>query len=118
MCRSSFVFGLRRMVEDKLRDFALDAGDLPGYWKTMGATVPLSRALFEPPTFCYKAGIAFVAWLNGLQPEFAMLDGFQAKRPPRHLLRVTELAAAAGALLHPALAAERIGRYLSEAGLS
>jgi uncharacterized protein DUF993 len=97
---------------------ALDAGDLAGYWKTMGATVPLSRTLFERPTFCYKAGIAFVAWLNGLQPEFAMLDGFQAKRPPRHLLRVTELAAAAGALLHPSLAAERIGRYLSEAGLA
>ncbi|MBO0808263.1 MAG: DUF993 family protein, partial [Actinobacteria bacterium] len=97
---------------------ALDAGDLAGYDAAMTPTVALSRALFEPPTFCYKAGIAFLAWLNGLQPEFAMLAGGQRLRPPGHLLRVIELAAAAGALARPALAADRIRQYLRQAGLT
>ena len=47
----------------------------------MGPTVPLSRCIFEPPTYHYKVGVAFLAWLNGLQPHFAMLDGLQRQRP-------------------------------------
>jgi len=96
---------------------ALDAGDLAGYDKIMNPTVPLSRTIFEPPAASYKAGIAFLAWLNGFQPHFAMLGGFQRRRPATHLIRVFELAAAAGALLNPALAVERMTRYLAvEAG--
>ncbi len=87
---------------------ALDAGDLAGYDAAMGPTTELSRTIFEPPTSSYKAGVAFLAWLNGLQPHFAMLDGFQARRPQAHLVRVFELAAAAGALRSPGLAAERM----------
>ncbi|MDR0341809.1 MAG: dihydrodipicolinate synthase family protein [Nocardiopsaceae bacterium] len=97
---------------------ALDAGDLASYDAAMGPTVALSLALFEAPTFHYKAGIAFLAWLNGLQPEFVMLAGCHRLRPPGHLLRVTGLAAAAGALARPALAADRIGQYLRQAGLT
>jgi Protein of unknown function (DUF993) len=79
--------------------------------------VPLSQAIFEPPTASYKAGIAFLAWLNGFQPHFAMLGDFQRRRPAAHLIRVFELAAAAGALLNPGLAVERMTRYLAaEAG--
>jgi len=92
---------------------ALDAGDLAGYDKIMNPTVPLSRAIFEPPTASYKAGIAFLAWLNGFQPHFAMLGDFQRRRPAAHLTRVFELAAAAGALLDPGLAVERMTRYLA-----
>jgi Protein of unknown function (DUF993) len=95
---------------------ALDAGDLDGYDAAMGPTTELSRTIFEPPTSSYKAGVAFLAWLNGLQPHFAMLDGFQARRPAAHLVRVFELAAAAGALRSPALAAERMTAYLGAAG--
>ena len=47
----------------------------------MGPTVPLSRLIFEPPTYHYKVGVAFLAWLNGLQPHFAMLGGLQRQRP-------------------------------------
>ena len=87
---------------------ALDQGDVAGYDAAMGPTVPLSRAIFEPPTYHYKVGVAFLAWLNGLQPHFAMLAGLQRQRPARHLIRVFELAAAAQALTQPDLAVERM----------
>jgi hypothetical protein len=87
---------------------ALDEGDTAGYDAAMGPTVPLSRAIFEPPTYHYKVGVAFLAWLNGLQPHFAMLAGLQRLRSARHLIRVFELAAAAQALTQPDLAVERM----------
>jgi hypothetical protein len=74
----------------------------------MGPTVPLSRAIFEPPTYHYKVGVAFLAWLNGLQPRFVMLAGLHRQRPARHLIRVFELAAVARALTQPDLAVERM----------
>ena len=92
---------------------ALDRDDLAGYDAAMGPTVPLSRCIFEPPTYHYKVGVAFLAWLNGLQPHFAMLDGLQRQRPARHLIRVFELAAAARALTDPELAAERMNALLA-----
>ena len=81
---------------------------MAGYDAAMGPTVPLSRAIFEPPTYHYKVGVAFLAWLNGLQPHFAMLAGLQRRRPARHLIRLFELAAAARALTQPDLAVERM----------
>ena len=92
---------------------ALDAGDVAGYDAAIGPTVPLSRTLFEHPTSDYKVGVAFLAWLNGLQPHFAMLGQMQHRRSPAHLIRVFELAAAAGALASPALAAERMTAFLA-----
>jgi hypothetical protein len=87
---------------------ALDRGDLAGYEAAMAPTVPLSRAIFEPPTYHYKVGVAFLAWLNDFQPQFAMLGGLQRRRPAQHLIRVFELAAAARALTDPGLAVERM----------
>ena len=92
---------------------ALDRGDTDGYDAAMGPTVPLSRLIFEPPTSRYKVGVAFLAWLNGWQPHFAMLAGLQRQRPARHLLQVAELAAAARALTNPDLAAERLTDLLA-----
>ena len=91
---------------------ALDRGDLAGYDAAMAPTVPLSRAIFEPPTYHYKVGVAFLAWLNGLQPYFAMLGGLQRRRPARHLIRVFELAAAARTLTDPDLAVGRMNSLL------
>ncbi len=91
---------------------ALDAGESARYRSLIKPTVPLSRTLFEAPTYEYKAGIAFIAWLNGLQPEFAMVDGFEARRSDEHLIRVFELAAACGALIEPELAVERMSQHL------
>jgi len=93
---------------------ALDGGDLAGYDAVIGPTVPLSRLIFEEPTYHYKAGVAFLAWLNGLQPRLSMLDGFERRRSPGHLTRVFELAAAAGALTDPDLAVSRMGAFLRE----
>ena len=87
---------------------ALDEGDVAGYDAAMGPTVALSRLIFEPPTYYYKVGVAFLAWLNGLQPHFAMLAGLQRRRPARHLIRVFELASSARALTQPDLAVERM----------
>jgi Protein of unknown function (DUF993) len=92
---------------------ALDSGDVAGYDAAIGPTVELSRLVFEEPTFYYKVGVAFLAWLNGLQPQFAMVDGLETRRSPAHLIRVFELAAAAGALRDPALAADRMTQYLA-----
>jgi hypothetical protein len=92
---------------------ALDRGDLAGYDAAMAPTVPLSQLIFEPPTFNYKVGVAFLAWLNGFQPQFAMLGGLQRRRPARHLVRVFELAAAARALTDPDLAVERMNELLA-----
>jgi hypothetical protein len=81
----------------------------------MEPTVPLSRLIFEPPTYHYKAGVAFLAWLNGLQPQFVMLGGLERARSAGHLIRLFELAAAAGALREPELAAERMTQLLERA---
>jgi Protein of unknown function (DUF993) len=93
---------------------ALDGSDLAGYDAAIGPTVPLSRLIFEAPTYYYKAGVAFLAWVNGLQPRFLMLDGLESKRSTAHLTRVFELAAAAGALRDPQLAVSRMAQFLKE----
>jgi uncharacterized protein DUF993 len=92
---------------------ALEEGDTAGYDAAMGPTVPLSRVIFESPTYHYKVGVAFLAWLNGLQPHFSMLGGLQRRRPARHLILVFELAAAARALTDPDLAAARMTGLLA-----
>lgn len=91
----------------------LDTGDLAGFDAAIGPTVALSRLIFEPPTYDYKVGVAFLAWLNGLQPHFAMLGGLQSRRPATHLIRVFELAATARALLDPDLSVARMIEYLA-----
>jgi hypothetical protein len=93
---------------------ALDAGDLAGYNTAIGPTVPLSRLIFEEPTYYYKVGVAFLAWLNGFQPRFSMLDGLEHRRPASHLVKVFELAAAAGALTDPDLAVSRMSAFLKD----
>jgi hypothetical protein len=93
---------------------ALDAGDLVGYEAAIGPTVPLSRRIFAQPTYYYKTGVAFLAWVNGLQPRFSMLDGLECRRPASHLIEVFELAAAAGALTDPDLAVSRMTAFLKE----
>lgn len=96
---------------------ALDAGDTAGYDAAMAPTLPLSRHLFEAPTFHYKTGIAFLAWLNGHQRGSTMIGGLHAGRDAVHLARVLELADAAGLLRDPDVAAVRWGAYLRTVGV-
>lgn len=95
---------------------ALDEGDLEAYDAVMGPAETLSRTIFQAPTSAYKVGVAFLAWLNGFQPFFAMVDGFERRRDTSHLVEVFELAARAGALLDPELAVERMSELLVSRG--
>jgi hypothetical protein len=87
---------------------ALDRGDLATFRNILDPTVPLARHIFETPTFHYKTGIVFLAWLNGHQEHFRMLGGYQTARSPEHLLRLYELALQAGVIADPDLAAARL----------
>ncbi|ROO85095.1 uncharacterized protein DUF993 [Actinocorallia herbida] len=97
---------------------ALDQGDLDAYDALLAPTVPLSRHVFAAPTPYYKTGIAFLAWLAGLQPGFVMVGGLQSGRSVLHLARTFRLADAAGLLPDPDLAAARMRSLLETAGLA
>ncbi|MDN3494827.1 dihydrodipicolinate synthase family protein [Planococcus sp. APC 4015] len=86
---------------------ALDAGDPARYLEILGPTEELSRQVFAAPTFYYKTGVAFLAWLNGHQRAFQMVGGLHSARSLPHLSRIVELANAAHALEKPELAADR-----------
>lgn len=86
---------------------ALDAGDPARYLGLLGPTEELSRQVFAAPTFYYKTGVAFLAWLNGHQPAFQMVGGLHSARSLPHLSRIVELANASLALEDPELARER-----------
>jgi hypothetical protein len=97
---------------------ALDAGDVDGYRREMAPTLSLSRHVFATPTYYYKTGIAFLAWLNGHQDGFVMVGGLQSARSILHLARVFELANEAQLLTNPDLAAHRLGQLFATAGLT
>ncbi len=78
-------------------------------------TVALSREIFRAPTRHYKAGVVFLAWLNGHQDHFSMAGGMQSARGAAHFATVFELADACGVLADPELAVLRMKRYLSVA---
>nr|WP_295787640.1 dihydrodipicolinate synthase family protein [Rhodoferax sp.] len=92
---------------------ALAAGNTLRYHEVLDPTVALSREIFCAPTHHYKAGVVFLAWLNGHQDHFSMAGGAQAARGVAHYARVFELADACGALVDPELATLRMKRYLS-----
>jgi hypothetical protein len=96
---------------------ALDEGDYDRYDEIMDPTVPLSRKIFETPTYSYKTGIVFLAWLNGHQNAFNMINGAQAARSIPHLSEVFRLADRAGLLVDPELAVYRMRSLLAVNGL-
>jgi hypothetical protein len=97
---------------------ALDAGDVEGYRREMAPTLALSRHVFAEPTYYYKTGIAFLAWLNGHQDGFVMVGGLQSARSIVHLARVFELANEAQLLVDPDFAAHRLGQLFATAGVA
>jgi hypothetical protein len=92
---------------------ALAKGDVQDYRRMLDPTVILSREIFRAPTRHYKAGVVFLAWLNGHQDHFTMVSGLQSARSVLHYARVFELADRCGALTDPALAVHRMQRFLS-----
>ncbi len=97
---------------------ALDAGDPDRYLALLGPTEELSRQVFAAPTFYYKTGVAFLAWLNGHQTAFQMVGGLHSARSLPHLSRIVELANASNALEQPELAAHRWHAMLRLNGVS
>ena len=96
---------------------ALALGDLTAYHALLAPTVPLSREIFKPPTRYYKAGIAFLSWLNGMQSHFIMPGGLQSSREIVHYAQVFRLADQARLLTQPDLAQERMRSLLALHGI-
>ncbi len=96
---------------------ALDAGDFDSYESILAPTVPLSRHIFQAPTYRYKTGIIFLAYLNGHQNHFRMVGGQESARSVVHLSELFVLADRAGLLRDPEQATERMRRFLALAGI-
>ena len=96
---------------------ALALGDLPTYHRLLAPTVPLSREIFKAPTRFYKAGIAFLSWLNGTQRHFIMPAGLQSSREITHYAQVFRLSDQAGLLTAPDLAEQRMANLLALHGI-
>jgi hypothetical protein len=96
---------------------ALAMGNVSRYKALFAPTVPLSREIFKTPTRYYKAGIAFLAWLNGAQSHFIMPAGLQAAREITHYAQVFRLADQARVLTQPELATERMTTLLKLHGI-
>ncbi|MHA7271294.1 dihydrodipicolinate synthase family protein [Arthrobacter sp. HLT1-20] len=84
----------------------------------LDSTRDLGLHIFEAPTYYYKTGIAFLAWLNGHQSGFQMIGGLHAGRDLNHLVKLFRLANTAGLLLAPELAATRMAGFLNTAGVA
>ncbi|MBL8575053.1 MAG: dihydrodipicolinate synthase family protein [Hyphomicrobiaceae bacterium] len=95
----------------------LEAGDVAGYRQILAPCVPLSRKMFETPTQFYKAGVVFMAWLNGQQRHFRMLGGLESARGIVHYAELFRLADAAGLIEDPDLATARMRALLAAAGI-
>ena len=95
----------------------LAAGDVDGYRAILGPTVALSRRMFEAPTQFYKAGVVFMAWLNGQQDHFALLGGLQSARGIAHYADLFRLADAANLLEDPDRAAHRMRALCATYGI-
>ncbi|MBP1861377.1 dihydrodipicolinate synthase family protein [Rhizobium herbae] len=95
---------------------SLAAGDVATFRAVIEPTVPLSRKIFEAPTQYYKAGVVFLAWLNGHQRHFTMPAGLQSARGVLHYADIFRLADKANVLDKPNLAAERMKAFLATQG--
>ena len=96
---------------------ALAMGDRATFDRLLAPTVPLSRTIFRAPTYAYKTGVVFLAWLNGFQRHFVMLGGAQGLRPLTYFAQVFREADAAGLLRDPDLAAHRMRLLLAIHGV-
>src|SRR5215467_10036512 len=97
---------------------ALDAGDSGSFHSILEPTVPLSRHVFSAPTFYYKTGVVFMAYLNGHQDHFRMVGGLESGRSAVHLANIFVLADKAGLLRDAELAVDRIRPVMALAGVS
>ena len=95
----------------------LAAGNTERFHRILAPTVPLSRHIFQAPTRFYKAGVVFMAWINGHQDHFVMVGGQQSTRSLPHFAEVFRLADAAGLIEQPELAVRRMKTLLALYGI-
>ncbi|WP_426232762.1 dihydrodipicolinate synthase family protein [Pararhizobium sp. DWP3-4] len=96
---------------------SLASGDVETFRAVIEPTVPLSRKIFEAPTQYYKAGVVFLAWLNGHQRHFTMPAGMQSARGVLHYADIFRLADQANVLDMPDMAVERMKAFLVTQGI-
>jgi hypothetical protein len=96
---------------------ALDKGDMVLFQQILDKTVPLSRHIFQKPTYAYKTGIVFIAYLNGHQSHFRMIGGAEGARSIPHLAEIFTLADHAGLWVDPEMAVQRMKRVLALGGI-
>ena len=97
---------------------ALDGGDVESFHTVLAPTVPLSRHVFGHPTFYYKTGVVFLAYLNGHQDHFRMVGGLESGRSALHLAQLFVLADQAGLLRDAELAIDRMRPVMALAGVA
>jgi len=97
---------------------ALDDGDDRSFHEILEPTLPLSRHVFGAPTFYYKTGVVFMAYLNGHQDHFRMVGGLESGRSAVHLANIFVLADKAGLLRDAELAVDRVRPVMQLAGVS
>jgi hypothetical protein len=96
---------------------ALDAGDRGRFEALLAPTVPLARHIFAAPTYHYKTGLVFLAYLCGHQDHFRMVGGQESARPAVHLAELLRLADRAGLFADAERAAERARHVFALAGV-
>jgi hypothetical protein len=96
---------------------ALDAGDFARYNELLDPTLSLSRHIFQHPTYYYKTGVVFLAYLNGHQRHFRMLGGQESARSVTHLAELFVLADQSRLLRDPDVAASRMRAILHLSGI-
>jgi hypothetical protein len=97
---------------------ALDGGDTDRFDAILKPTVPMARHAFGAPTFYYKTGVVFMAYLNGYQDHFRMVGGLESGRSAVHLAELFVLADQAGLLRDAELAVDRMRHVMALAGIS
>jgi len=96
---------------------ALDQGKVELFGEILEPTVPLARHIFQTPTYYYKTGLTFLAYLNGHQNHFRMVGGLEAGRSVRHFCELLVLADRAGVIRDPELAVCRMRHFLDLNGI-
>jgi hypothetical protein len=92
----------------------LATSDLAGFRARIGPAIPFARKVFEAPTQFYKSGVTFVAWLNGWQDHFVMLEAQQTSRSIIHYAELFELADRLGLFVDPERACHRARSMFSK----
>jgi hypothetical protein len=89
----------------------LSRGRIDRFREIMRPCEELSRIIFEPPMQYYKAGLAFLSWLNGRQDNALLVNGVERCRSPEHLLRVARAAARCGVFSDAKCTVERFKQW-------